>query len=96
MYEGVIRMTKKDIVEEVASEAKITKAAAERAINALTALIRQDLKKGNEITLTGLGKFYIKRKTDTHCMNPKTGELIEIPTRGTVKFTPGKHLKESL
>lgn len=54
-------MTKAALIEAVAKEAKITKASAEEAINALTNSVTKALKKGDKLTLTGFGTFSVAK-----------------------------------
>ncbi|MBW2122396.1 MAG: HU family DNA-binding protein, partial [Deltaproteobacteria bacterium] len=56
-------MTKAELISSIAKDAKITKAAAEKALNSLTGAVTKALKKGDRITLTGFGTFStLKRK----------------------------------
>jgi DNA-binding protein HU-beta len=89
-------MTKADLIEAVAREAKITKAAAAQAIDSITDTITKDLKKGGRITLTGFGTFSVANRKARTGRNPRTGQEIRIPASRTAKFTPGKALKEAV
>ena len=89
-------MTKAEIIARVATEAKITKTQAEKAVNAVTGTITKDLKKGGRITLTGFGTFSVAKLKARTGRNPRTGEKIKIPARKTPKFKPGKALKEAV
>ena len=90
-------MKKAELIDKIATSAKISKAQANSALNALTSSIASSLKKeGVRITLTGFGTFStVKRKART-VRNPKTGETIKIPASRTPKFTPGKTLKDAV
>lgn len=90
-------MKKAELIDKIATSAKISKAQANSALNALTSSIASSLKKeGVRITLTGFGTFStVKRKARTG-RNPKTGETIKIPASRTPKFTPGKTLKDAV
>ena len=89
-------MTKTDLIAQVARDAKITKAAAARAIDAITASITRGLKKGGRITLTGFGTFSVANRNARTGRNPQTGQEIRIPASKTPKFTAGKALKEAV
>ena len=89
-------MTKADLIAQVAREAKITKTAAARAIDAIAESITKDLKKRGRITLTGFGTFSVANRKARTGRNPRTGQEILIPARKTPKFTAGKALKEAV
>lgn len=88
-------MTKADLISSVAKEAKITKAEAERAVNAVTATVVKALKRGDKITLIGFGTFSVARRRARTGRNPRTGQTIKIPARKTAKFKPGKALRQA-
>ncbi len=89
-------MTKADLVEKIAGNASITKAAAERALNAVLEAISAGLKQEEKLTLVGFGSFVVENRKARQGRNPRTGEAITIPASRSVKFRPGKQLKESL
>jgi DNA-binding protein HU-beta len=89
-------MTKKDIIEKIAPKAGISKAAAERAVNACLDQIRQELEKGNKVRLRGFGGFSVKKVAARRCRHPQTGELIDVAAQGRVRFSAGRELKDSL
>lgn len=90
-------MTKTELVEKIAKDAGITKTAANQVVNSFLGNIGEELKKKDgKVTLIGFGTFSkIKRKARTG-RNPQTGETIKIKASNTVKFKPGKKLKESV
>ncbi len=89
-------MTKADLVEKIAGNANITKAAAERALNAVLTAISAGLKQEEKLSLVGFGSFVVENRKARQGRNPRTGAAITIPASRTVKFRPGKQLKESL
>ena len=89
-------MTKAELISKVANEAKITKAAAAKAVDAITETITKDLKKGGRTTLTGFGTFSVSNRKARTGRNPRTGQEIKIPAGKTPKFTAGKALKEAV
>jgi len=89
-------MTKAELISKVANEAKITKAAAAQAVDAITETITKDLKKGGKITLTGFGTFSVAKRKARTGRNPQTGQQIQIPASKTPKFIAGKALKEAV
>ena len=89
-------MTKAELISKVANEAKITKAAAAQAVDAITETITKDLKKGGRISLPGFGTFSVSNRKARTGRNPQTGQEIRIPASKTPKFTAGKALKEAV
>lgn len=89
-------MNKSELIEHIASEADISKAAAQRALDAVTGAITKTLKKGGTVALVGFGTFGVSKRKAREGRNPKTGEAIKIAARKAPKFSPGKGLKEAL
>lgn len=89
-------MTKADLVAKIAGKASMTKAGAERALNAFLAAVHDVLVKEGKLTLTGFGTFAVEKRKERKGRNPRTGAAIKIPASKVVKFRPGKNLKESV
>ncbi|NPA57997.1 MAG: HU family DNA-binding protein [Aquificae bacterium] len=87
-------MTKAELVAKVAAQAGVTKASAERCVNAFVAALTEALEKGERVALPGLGVFNVKERKARKGRNPRTGEVIKIPARRVVTFHPAKSLKE--
>lgn len=89
-------MNKTDLIDHIAQQADISKAAAGRALDALIGGIRTSLKKGNSVTLVGFGTFAVSKRAARTGRNPRTGATIKIKSARVPKFRPGKGLKDSL
>lgn len=89
-------MNKSELVEHIASNADISKAAAERALEAVTQAVKNTLKKGGSVALVGFGTFTVTKRAARNGRNPRTGETIKIKASKAAKFTPGKALKDAL
>jgi len=90
-------MTKAELVEKMATDAGISKAAAGKALDSFTDSVKKALKKKDgRITLVGFGTFSKVRRKARKGINPQTGEKIQIKARNAVKFTPGKALKNAV
>ncbi|MDH4317700.1 MAG: HU family DNA-binding protein [Desulfobulbaceae bacterium] len=85
-------MNKSDLVESIASGASISKVAAERGLNNMLKTISGAMEEGERVTLVGFGSFSIVDRAPRLGRNPKTGELVHIPSRKAIKFNPGKQL----
>lgn len=85
-------MNKSDLVESIANAASISKVAAERGLNGMLSTISNAMEEGERVTLVGFGSFSIVNRAPRLGRNPKTGELVRIPSRKAIKFNPGKQL----
>jgi DNA-binding protein HU-beta len=89
-------MTKAELIASIGKEAKISKASAEKALNAFTSSVTKALKKGDKLTLTGFGTFSVAKRRTRAGRNPQTGQAIRIPATKIAKFKAGKILKYKL
>ncbi|HRK57397.1 MAG TPA: HU family DNA-binding protein, partial [Burkholderiaceae bacterium] len=81
-------MNKAELIDHIASQADISKAAAGRALEALVSGIRTSLKKGNSVTLVGFGTFAVSKRAARTGRNPRTGAAIKIKAARVPKFRP--------
>jgi len=89
-------MNKAELIEHVANETEMTKADAQRAVEAVFGGIRATVKKGNDARFVGFGTFTVAKRAATTGRNPRTGEAIKIKASKNVKFKAGKELKEAV
>ena len=90
-------MTKAELVETMAKDAGISKAAANKAMDSFVDGVKKALKKKDgKITLVGFGTFAKVRRKARKGVNPATGEKIKIKARNAVKFKAGKALKDAV
>lgn len=90
-------MTKAELVEKMAKDAGITKAAAGAALESFMDGVAKALKKrGGKVTLVGFGTFKKVYRKTRKGRNPQTGEVIKIKGSNTVTFKAGKKLKEKI
>ncbi len=90
-------MTKAELVEKMAKDAKISKAAAAKALNSFTDGVTASLKKKDgKVTLVGFGTFSKVRRKARTGRNPQTGAPIKIKACNAVKFKAGKALKDAV
>ena len=89
-------MTKADLISSVAKDSKVTKTAAEKALNAFAATVTKALKKGDKISLTGFGTFSVARRKARMGRNPRTGREIKITATKVAKFKPGNKLRNAV
>ena len=89
-------MTKAELVGRIAKDAKISKRAAEAALDSFTTCVRDTLKKGKRVSLVGFGTFAVGRRAARNGRNPQTGETIKIKAAKVPKFRAGKTLKDAI
>jgi nucleoid DNA-binding protein len=89
-------MNKVALAEAVNQVLNTTKAESERVVDALFDAIVNSLKKGEEVSVAGFGKFVVKDKPARMARNPKTGEQVKVAASKAVKFSVAKALKETV
>lgn len=90
-------MNKASLIERIAAEAAVSKKDAENMINAFVKITINELKAGNEVSITGFGTFLSRTRHARGGVNPqKPTERIQIPEVRVAKFKTGKTLKDAL
>ena len=90
-------MTKAELIDQMASDAGISKVAAGSALDSFIDGVTKALKKKDgKVTLVGFGTFQKTRRKARKGRNPQTGEAIKIKAKNVVKFKPGKKLSDAV
>ena len=89
-------MNKSELIEHIAKQADISKAAATRALEVLIGGVKSTLKKNNSVSLVGFGTLSVTKRAARSGRNPRTGDVIKIKAAKVPKFRPGKALKDAL
>ena len=89
-------MNKTELIDSIAAQADISKAAAGRALDAAVETIKTALKAGDTVNLIGFGTFYVGERAARTGRNPRTGKTLEIKAAKSPKFRAGKCLKDSV
>lgn len=89
-------MNKQGIVEVVHAKLGGTKVQAEEVVDAVLESIIGSLKKGEEVSIAGLGIFSVKTRAARQARNPRTGETLQVPAMKVPKFRAAKALKEAV
>ncbi|MCZ2497656.1 DNA-binding protein HU [Xylophilus sp. Kf1] len=89
-------MNKTELIEHIAKNADISKAAATRALESTIDAVKLTLKKDGTVSLVGFGTFAVGTRAARSGRNPRTGETIKIEAAKVPKFRPGKALKDAL
>ncbi|MCG3188895.1 MAG: DNA-binding protein HU-beta [Burkholderiaceae bacterium] len=89
-------MNKSELIEHIAKQADISKAAATRALEALIGGVKSTLKKSGNVSIVGFGTFAVSKRAARSGRNPRTGAAIKIKAARVPKFRPGKALKDAV
>ncbi|HEY9168822.1 MAG TPA: HU family DNA-binding protein [Lutibacter sp.] len=89
-------MNKSDLIDAMAADAGITKAAAKAALESLTGNVTGTLKKGGKVALVGWGTWSVSKRAAREGRNPQTGKTIKIAAKNVVKFKAGAGLSDAV
>lgn len=89
-------MTKADIVAKVYGLGQLTKAEAASSVDSALALIKDSLAEGEEVLVSGFGKWSVRDKKERRGRNPQTGNPLTLPPRRVVTFRPSRVLKAKI
>ena len=89
-------MNKTELVQEIADKTNASKNDTQKFFDAFTDVVESQLKKGNQVQITGFGKFYVQKRGARQGVNPQTKQKINIPASKVPKFTAGNALKDSI
>jgi len=89
-------MNKQALIEEVSKVTGSTKSSAEKAVDTVVDSIISTLKKGEEVSIAGLGIFSTKDRAARAARNPRTGEAVQVPAMRVPKFRAAKALKDAV
>ena len=89
-------MNKQGIIEAVHGVIGGTKVQAEQAVEKVVESIIETLKKGEEVSIAGIGIFSVKMRAAREARNPRTGETIQVPAMKVPKFRAAKALKDAV
>ena len=85
-------MNKAELIEAIASNAKLSKADAKKALDGFIETTTKALKKGDRVALVGFGSFSVTKRAARKGRNPQTGKEIKIAAKKVVKFKAGTEL----
>lgn len=89
-------MNKSELIDFIAKEAKITKAAANEAVDSFIKSVTAALKKGDKVALVGFGTFSVAKRAARVGRNPQTGREIKIAAKKVAKFKAGSELAKAV
>lgn len=89
-------MNKAGLVDVVHGIVGGTKTSAEQAVEKIIETVISSLKKGEEVSIAGLGIFTVRQRAARQARNPRTGEMVSVPAMKVPKFKASKHLKDAV
>jgi len=89
-------MNKAELIDAIATEAKISKADTTRALDGFIKVTTKALKKGDRVALVGFGSFSVAKRAARVGRNPKDGKALKIPAKKVAKFKAGVDLKKTV
>ena len=90
-------MTKQEFVEQIASKTDLSRKDAAKAVDAFLETVTETLKKGQDVTFTGFGKFSTQNRAARQGVNPRNpGQKVTIPAATVPKFSAGSSLKSAV
>lgn len=90
-------VTKADLINLVYSlNHKLTKSKAREAVETILNIIKTSLANGDDVLISGFGKFNVKHKSARRGRNPQTGESMMLEPRRVVTFKPSGHLRKAV
>ncbi|MBM1106842.1 HU family DNA-binding protein [Aurantibacter crassamenti] len=89
-------MNKTELIDAMAADAGITKAAAKKSLESFLGNVEKSLKGGNRVSLVGFGSWAVSRRNAREGRNPSTGQTIKIAAKNVVKFKAGSDLANSV
>lgn len=89
-------MNKQALADVVQGITGGTKVQAEQIVDSLIDAITNTLKKGDEVSVAGLGIFSVKPRAAREARNPRTGEMVKVPATKVPKFRAAKALKDAV
>ena len=85
-----------ELIEHVAKRMDTSTSDSQRYLDALTTVVEETLKGGEEIQITGFDKFYVQERKAREGRNPQTGEKMTIPASKVPSFSAGNGLKKAI
>ena len=89
-------MKKKELIERIAEVADVPRSEAQKHFEAFEEVVTEALKAGEEVQITGFGKFSVKERKAREGRNPQTGEKMKIAASRVPSFSAGNALKEAV
>jgi integration host factor subunit alpha len=91
-----VALTKSDLVETIYSQLEFSKKDSIELVESVISILKHTLETGEDVKISGFGKFEVKKKNGRRGRNPKTGETLLLDARRVVTFKPSSVLRERI
>lgn len=89
-------MNKKELIKEIGAKTGYTQKDITEVVECMLSVITDSLNKGDDVNLTGFGKFYVQERAAREARNPRTGETVSVGASKAPKFKAGKAFKDAI
>jgi DNA-binding protein HU-beta len=89
-------VNKRDLIESIAGDARITRVQAARALDAFVRSVQSSLVNGDRVTLVGFGTFAVSQRKARWVKEPRGGRTVQIEAKRVARFAPGLELRAAL
>ena len=89
-------MNKNDLIKGISKESSLSQKEAREALTAFAKLIKESLKSGEQVKISGFGKFEVRARKERVTTNPQTRQKLIIPATKVTAFKAGKELKDAI
>lgn len=87
-------MNKSELINSLSEETTFSKKDVSRVLDSLIRIIERTLRRGDKVSITGFGTYWVSRRPARKGINPSTKERIDLPEVSVPRFKAGKHLRE--
>ena len=89
-------MNKSQLIKAVAEKSELSQKQVAETWNLIEATILENLAAGEKVQLSGFGTFEVRERAERKGRNPKTGEVVSVPSCKYLAFVPAKAVKDAL
>ncbi|TBV83353.1 MAG: integration host factor subunit alpha [Desulfobulbaceae bacterium] len=89
-------LTKADLIQRVYQQHALSRYQAIKVVESFLAIIKRSLQEGEDLLLSGFGKFKVKQKQARRGRNPQTGDELILPPRKVITFKPARSLRDRI
>ena len=89
-------MNKNELIKEISKESNLSQKEAREALTVIAKLIKETLKNGENVKISGFGKFEVRERKERVTTNPQTRQRLVIPATKVTSFKAGKELKDAI
>jgi integration host factor subunit alpha len=91
-----VSLTKVDLIDSIYNQVGLSKAKSLQAVESLLEIIKKALENGEDILVSGFGKFCVKEKNERKGRNPQTGEHLMLGSRRVATYRCSRVLRDKI